>query len=692
MGNIAAKKAVDIKALTSELKFVSKKEDPRYGQISLFENKTTGEIVVYKEIISKSTTEFKKEIENLAARCGEGQTSGSKNLDTPNIVKVIGFATQTHDNLCSNFYKIALVTEYIEQDLETEIEAKKKAKEFYTEEKIWQLLESLVSALSAMHRENITANDIKPISVFVTKDGVYKLADPVLVSSHSAPGYFQRLSGYDDVRPYLSPELLKGLESDEYYPKHDGFKSDIFAAGLTILHAASLESCEAFYNWDDNTFSVEALAQRFQTIRNLYSENLLNLVRKMVVYEEINRPSAAEVVAELNQLDWRRNAQNFVKKLTYSEAVGGRGGEETIVAKHNVLQNDRAHVVHSANPEDTHKVEPQREIPKSTLREEVEFQGEEEKHQQPTQQFAEKSTVRMSNPHTHLGQQPDNHPNQTINSYRNNKPQNIGHTHPQPQLEKNNKAQPPATSTQSSGTRTQTNLSPRTKKPVSTIGQGTTTASANRTSPGRSSPKGSPIKKQQSPRTNSNLPKNQPSRTQKSPRQNNQQAGRATSPRREALDKAKPTLDSRNVQSGTGQSSEPYVYKRSPEVEKIISEIMAKSMSAPANQENNHKPLQLGSPSLNYSSNVNQQGKSIQKSGVGATDQEQITSYTLTANPYKTEEKIEIVPYKYTPDALVQSILERYRDKPIGMPAKSKINILCFLSIYIFLSLRRLHA
>lgn len=391
MGNApSGKEAGNIETLIAEFNFVSKKLDPRYGQISLYENKNTKEIVAFKEVVSKSTSDFKKEVELLTARTAqkkEGEPEDPKDRGNLHIVKMLSFATQTYDNLCSSLYRIAIVIEYIERDLETEILEKKTANEIYTEQQIWLLIESLTSALCALHRRNIVLGDLKPMNVLISKDGIYKLADPILVSSHSIPGYTCRLSKLDDARPYLSPELLKNLEEQEFYPRHDAFKSDIFAAGLTILHAASLIDCDDFYNWENNTFSTNALKQRFNSISDIYSEKLLDFLGKMLCYDEGGRFNAFEASEELENIGWREYSMSFRRAPVKTEEA------EITYEKHGVNKVEQPHKVHARAEERGNNVAEgrlyeseilrnrvlQKEAPRSKDTEEVDFEEEEEK-------------------------------------------------------------------------------------------------------------------------------------------------------------------------------------------------------------------------------------------------------------------------------------------------------------------------
>ena len=41
---------------------------------------------------------------------------------------------------------------------------------------------------------------------------------------------------------------MNGLKLSETYPRHNPWKSDVFAAGMTFLEAANLKSCASCYD------------------------------------------------------------------------------------------------------------------------------------------------------------------------------------------------------------------------------------------------------------------------------------------------------------------------------------------------------------------------------------------------------------------------------------------------------------
>lgn len=55
----------------------------------------------------------------------------------------------------------------------------------------------------------------------------------------------------ENETPYLSPELMKALRSEEVSPEYDAIKADVYSLGVTLLEAISLQPpINAFYDYN----------------------------------------------------------------------------------------------------------------------------------------------------------------------------------------------------------------------------------------------------------------------------------------------------------------------------------------------------------------------------------------------------------------------------------------------------------
>lgn len=98
------------------------------------------------------------------------------------------------------------------------------------------------------------------------------------------------MSGFSGIRTYLSPALMVNLELNELKPTHNAWKSDVFSLGLTLLHAASLSSCDHIYNWNNFTIDFDKLMHQLEFVKQKYSKDFYNLLYLMLVKEENERP------------------------------------------------------------------------------------------------------------------------------------------------------------------------------------------------------------------------------------------------------------------------------------------------------------------------------------------------------------------------------------------------------------------
>ena len=108
-------------------------------------------------------------------------------------------------------------------------------------ERVIEIAEPLVKALTAAHERGITHRDLKPANIMVNKDGVVKILDFGLakLSATSDSGEFgatrtQTLTGEGMVvgtMPYMSPEQVQGKPVDH--------RTDIFALGVILYEMAT---------------------------------------------------------------------------------------------------------------------------------------------------------------------------------------------------------------------------------------------------------------------------------------------------------------------------------------------------------------------------------------------------------------------------------------------------------------------
>ena len=272
--------------------FLKKIKDHTYGKVTILQDKTTRELVALKELFLKSANEFYGEIETFKQRC---------KISHPNVVQLHSYNSTIEENLCASFYRILLVIDYFDQDLEQEINRKKANSEYFKEGHLWCLLKSILSALEFLQQNGIAQGDLKPSNILISRLGSYKIAEQSLFGG-AFSSYMQQLSGSDGVRAYLSPSLVQNLSNQELHPNHDAYKSDIFSLGLSVLHAATLTDCDEFFNWKKCKLDIDALQNRVNSLRDRYSPQFQDFIESMLTMDEGKRPSAAFLLGHLTGL------------------------------------------------------------------------------------------------------------------------------------------------------------------------------------------------------------------------------------------------------------------------------------------------------------------------------------------------------------------------------------------------------
>jgi NIMA (never in mitosis gene a)-related kinase len=238
-----------------------------YGEVYSAKIMNTDQSVCIKVIDLQGASQYgppvEREIENW------------KNLDHVNIVKF-------YEYFYSND-KLYIIIEYIEGgDLCSFVQMRKQQQQHFTEEQVLYLFRQMVSALYYLHNQKIIHRDIKPENIFLTKDYVIKLGDfgtSVVVNTIYSN---QTITG---TPAYVSPEMMKGIQYS--------FSTDIWSLGCVLYELMTFQQ-----PFGSNIFELLNKIQNcsFQPIPDIYSNQLNNVVERMLVEEVENRISLNELI------------------------------------------------------------------------------------------------------------------------------------------------------------------------------------------------------------------------------------------------------------------------------------------------------------------------------------------------------------------------------------------------------------
>jgi len=271
-----------------------------FGQIFLVEDMNKNQYALKKIIAASSSSirSIKNELQILLDIQNSGQAL--------NAVNIYGI---TSSQLDITTYALYVLMELASTDWEKEILERKKTKNHYSEYELMSILSCLVKSLSILQKQNISHRDIKPQNILIINDSnskkVYKLADfgeAKELLKGERPTNNQTIRG---TEIYMSPILFYALRGRKKikYVKHNPYKSDVFSFGLCSLFAATL-GFQSLYDVRElkSNISIYVVVEKY--LRNIYSDNVINIISKMLDINENTRCDFIQLEKEFNALGY----------------------------------------------------------------------------------------------------------------------------------------------------------------------------------------------------------------------------------------------------------------------------------------------------------------------------------------------------------------------------------------------------
>ena len=171
-------------------------------------------------------------------------------------------------------------------------------KQYFSEEELWYLIDSLVSVLFFLQKHKICHEDIRSANILLTKDGVVKIADMNLLNDESSV-YFKLLSHSNIENHYVCPEIMESLKKSSLSPQYDMHKNDVFAFGMTILEAATLEYSSLFYDYEKYEINSAKIKDALGLLKERYSPFLINFMADLLQEKEKYRPNFEDLYSLL---------------------------------------------------------------------------------------------------------------------------------------------------------------------------------------------------------------------------------------------------------------------------------------------------------------------------------------------------------------------------------------------------------
>lgn len=251
------------------------------------------------------------------------------NMKHPSICECISaFRDETYTSGC----RFVIVMEFSEDgDIEQDIEKRKLKKNPWNEGEIMGHFTQLIEAFAFMQDNNLTHGDVKPRNLYLPADGKIKIGDfgeskqsmqALVTQTYQVTGtviYFSPLL----FEAYLNIIKGKNLKGEV---RHNPIKSDVFSLGLSFLHMASLNKPTELNNLelgiDILQTNIEKAISKLQ-----YSDNVKNLLSKMLQVQESKRYDFKQLRNFLNPEPETKNLQTLIK----SKSILNKGSKALIV-------------------------------------------------------------------------------------------------------------------------------------------------------------------------------------------------------------------------------------------------------------------------------------------------------------------------------------------------------------------------
>ena len=262
-----------------------------FGTVSKIKRKSDKKILIWKELKYEGISDKEKELI-------VNEISLLKEMNHPNIVKQYETINDERN------FKLYIIMEFCDGgDLDKLILKNKFHKKLVDEKLIWDILIQILRALNYIHNEKkILHRDIKPSNIFLDKDYNIKLGDFGL-SKKFINEYSNTIIG---TPLYMSPELLER--------KPYNIKTDIWALGCSLYELATFSTPYEAPNMNVLLNKIKnGLPQR---IDKTYSDELWNIISKMLTYDYNKRPSSLQLINDCCRIFFlkNRNIRNYNKK------------------------------------------------------------------------------------------------------------------------------------------------------------------------------------------------------------------------------------------------------------------------------------------------------------------------------------------------------------------------------------------
>jgi NIMA (never in mitosis gene a)-related kinase len=274
-----------------------------FGYVAKAKSRINHKIYAIKKL-NFSSAQKKKEIELV-----ENEVAILRNLNHPLITK---YYKSFKEGDC-----LYIVMEFMDNgDLSKLIKGHQTLKKPIEEERLWNIFIQALKSLEFVHSKELIHRDIKPENLFISCDGTIKLGDFGVAANYHKKNNnkqpnmknMQKIQQMQNVgkmdckgtvvgtAPFMSPEMIENTEYD--------LTSDVYSMGCAFFEtmywnvprAPALDIMGLVEG--KNVLKLQDVP--IKNNKDVYSKELVNLVRKMIELKKEKRPDSSTILKLFN--------------------------------------------------------------------------------------------------------------------------------------------------------------------------------------------------------------------------------------------------------------------------------------------------------------------------------------------------------------------------------------------------------
>ena len=213
-------------------------------------------------------------------------------LQSPHIIKYYGYFIEGE-----RYY---IIMEYFNNgDLRRYIDAYKNMKKPIPEEELWKLFYQSMSGLAFIHKNHIIHRNIKPSNLYLTDEKTIKIGDFGLSANKKNKEKVEHnLIVITEIsRKKLKNESLLNISPEIFNDLPYNYNVDVYSMGCIFYEMCFFTAFKIEPEMQPNGKIINKMQDMApkQNI-NIYSQDLMNLINKMIEEDQFKRPSSFQIL------------------------------------------------------------------------------------------------------------------------------------------------------------------------------------------------------------------------------------------------------------------------------------------------------------------------------------------------------------------------------------------------------------